>query len=220
MIQRSKVLRSKPWFGVYYFCAQKSVKWAHALRTLNHAHIDRTLSYYRRWPDIHVNYGGSWRTAAGHDQQTLEDLYSLCDFLQTQKDRKVVVQADHVYVYSNDVSFLERLGRFPIGKFLGLSEVELRGDPDAVNLRSSKYLWRSYFRTQKIADNTRESLRSYLETQADTRIGPGLQHAFDTRCVRLHEYYFIDHNHAATINMLCLISPDLIRRTLPIVVHK
>lgn len=217
-----KCRRAQPWFGRYSLCGHLQVRWAYALRGLDHAHIDRVIDYRRQWTDIRINHGGSWRSesSAGIGIPQQDDLHSLCDFLLTETDRKLVVESDRVSVYTNNHNFLERLARFPVGRFLWIAEIELAGEPGAVNLRSSTYQWRTYFRTQQIENQQRHSLRSYLDSQPDIRIGPSLRYALDNEYQKLHDFHFIDHNDHAVITMMSLIRPGLIRKTLPIRVYK
>ena len=215
-----KIRRPRPWFGQYMLCGHSRVRWAYALRGLDHDHIDRVIDSRHRWADIKINHGGSWRSQLNSGEQKQDDLHSLCDFLLTENDRKLVVESDRVSVYTNNRNWLERLARFPVGRFQWISEIELEGEPGAVNLRASDYQWRSYLRTQQIDNRQRESLRCYLNSQPDIRMAPSLRHALEHEYQRLHEYHFIDHNDDAVISMMSLIQPGLVRKTLPIRVHK
>ena len=215
-----KVRRARPWFGQYRLCGHSSVLWAYALRGLDHRHIDHVIDSRRRWSDVRINHGGSWRSQFSADEPQQEDLHALCDFLLTESAQKLVVESNRLNVYTNNRNFLDRLARFPVGQFLWISEVELAGDPSAVNLRSSDYQWRTYLRTQQIDNIQRESLRCYLDNQSDIRMAPSLRHALANDYQRLHEHHFIDHNDSAVISMMTLIQPGLIRKTLPIRVHK
>lgn len=215
--------RSRPWFGQYHLCGKLRLKDAYALRGLDHGHIDTIIADRRRWATVRVNHGGSWRTSAPElavSEQQQADLHAMCDFLLSDAgDRKITLAADRLYLYTNDRMLLDRVARFPVGQLLEISSVDLKGDPDAVNLQQSAYSLRSYFRTQRVEIKILRALRSYLDQQ-DLRISPGLRWALDNDFQRLHDYYFIDYSSASIVTMMNLIQPGLIRQTLPISVAK
>ena len=220
MVESIKVPRARPWFGRFHLCGHLQVQWAYALRGLNHQSLDRVIESSRRWNHVRVNHGGSWRAELGADHQNQEDLHDLCDFLLTATDHKLVIQRNRMWIYTNDKTWLERLARFPVGRFQHIAQVVLQGDANAVNLCSSDHQWRSFFRSKRVDPHTLESLRRFLDNQADIRIGPGLRSALDLGHVRLKDYYFIDHSDPSVLNMMSLIDPGLIRKTVPIRVHK
>jgi hypothetical protein len=193
---------------------------AYALRGLRHENIDLVIESSRRWNGIRINYGGSWRAGADAQNHYQQDLHNLCDFLLEGSEHKLVVRGNCLWVYTNDRSWLERLARFPAGRFQHISQVVLQGDANAVNLRASDHHWRSYFRTKRMDTQVIGSLRCFLDNQTDIRIGPSLRLALDHGYVRLKDYYFIDHSDQLVLSMMSLIRPDLIRKTVPIRVHK
>jgi hypothetical protein len=75
---------------------------------------------------------------------------------------------------------------------------------------------RSIALKEPVANN----IKNFLKAQEEIGLSPSLKHWLTDRWKFILDYYFIDHNKHSTINMLRLIDPRLIRKTVPIVADK
>lgn len=221
--------RSTPWFGTYRYCANLEIKEASTLRRLDHYHIDHVIQIRKDWGmRVNPNWGGSWRnnpwTKFQITERDIADLHDLCDFLlQGPRDRRTTISGQQMFVYANDRDWAKSLCDLPQCQRLGrptLVECVLRGTPGAVNLRSARHAMRTYLRHADLDQRAAETLRSWLGSQQDIRLGPALQRWVNRPGRIIHDYFFLDHDHVSTANMLALICPGLIRKTLPIVAAK
>jgi hypothetical protein len=219
--------RNELWFGRYDHCVRLKLDEASALKTLDHDHIDRTMLIRKRWRTTKINYGGSWASASQRliTDAMIENLHQMCDFFlaQADQDRRITIMNSMLYVYSRSRDLAEKLWRLPLitpDSELQLIRIQLRGQPGTVILKSPRHRYRSYFNTTKLSLDEACGLKNYLENQEGIRISSSLQDWMETNWVYLRDYYFLDHDHPSTMQMLQLIAPGTVRKTLPIVADK
>lgn len=218
--------RNSPWFGRFFYNVNFTIPEAAALRGLSHPEIDKVIRLRREWGRGSTNYGGSWRhwNPGLITDKNVNDLHELCDFFQNDDaDRKITLSSDSVYVYTSDTALLARLMDLDVLKnvpmFVG--QVEIVGAPGTIQLKKSDHTLRSYFRPMRTTLESGISIRKFLQAQQDIRLSPGLKNWVNRPSWSwIQDHYFIDHNNTATISMLALIAPRLVRRTLPIVADK
>jgi hypothetical protein len=197
----------------------------HALRRLDHRLIDRTLAQRRRWGRKLVKgTAGSWRAAWEPLEITAEmenDLHVLCDFLLLDHTpRRIRIQEDNMFAYSNDRLFFSNIDSLRVCKMLELTEAQLTRTPGAVNLRSSDHALRTYLRASRLPAAAAQSVRAFLRAQQDVRLSPSLSSWCEHDWLWTQRHFFFDHHSTSTANMLELIAPGLVKSTLPIATDK
>ena len=148
----------------------------------------------------------------------------MCDWLiNDQRERRMTIAGSWFYVYTNDRALVDDIAVLPWldqGR-MALTEVELVGTPGTVRLQHARYQQRTYLRSTLLDQRLRDNLTNLLLNQEDLRLSPALQHwLHHSRWNRTYDYHFIDHNGDGILTMLALLSPRLIRRTMPIVADK
>jgi hypothetical protein len=204
-------------YGRYTYCGQFYLPEVGALRGLDHYRIDSVIEVRRNW-SRRVNFGGSWRYGGIEiTDKIVLDLHGVCDFLlDSSVDHKIVLHSHHLYVYTNDVNFIERLARTGMCRLVDITQVMLSGTPGTVVLKNPVHKLRSYFSRRDLDSRTRDSLKQFLIAQSNIRLSPALQHWIGIEYRFTAPYFFIDHDDAGTTLMLNMIAPGLVRKTLGI----
>jgi hypothetical protein len=155
------------------------------------------------------------------DQEMEHNLHVMCDFLLLDHTpRRIRIQEDHLFVYSNDTRLFDSIAELKVCKLREITRVKLRGKPNAVNLKSSGHAFRTYLRTSRLPETTARSLRGFLQAQQDIRLSPSLAVWCHNGWLRTQRHFFFDHHSTNTANMLELIAPGLVKSTLPIATDK
>ena len=221
-----QVCRTDLWFQRYDHCVRFTINEAGSLRGLNHNQIDKTVRMRREWGRVrhggrnHGSWRDQWQPLIITDQD-VDNLHQLCDFFQTnQQDRKILISGDTMYVYTTDTSLIRDICNLKIIKNISETQVLLHGTPGTVRLKNPKYQYRSYMRSIALKEPVADNIKNFLKVQEEIGLSPSLKHWLTDRWKFILDYYFIDHNEHSTINMLRLIDPRLIRKTVPIVADK
>lgn len=227
VLNSTPISRTALWHGQWRYCGRFHLPECHALRRLDHDWIDRVISVRRQWgrrPS--VNHGGSWRLRDGWEPLTITEqevsaLHAMCDFLTSHATpRKIMIANDNLYVYANDLGIYQDIQDLGLASVSALHEVILTGTPNTVRLRRSEHTFRSYFRGRKLTASCAVSVRRWLRAQESVRLSPSLLTWCDHDSGWLSPHYFLDHDGVSTVDMLHLISPGVIRCTLPIITDK
>lgn len=210
--------RPEPFYGQWHYCACFHIAEAHALRQLDHASIDSILTMRRAWQNRSINFGGSWhhrsRTITDHIK---EDLHRICDFLLADPTpRKLKTYSDHLYVYCNDLEFCRRMCSIGTADLIQVTQVQLSGTPGSVVLKSARHQFRTYLRDRRLDERTASALKHFLANQTDMRLSPGVSQWIADSRLATQSHFFVDHNSRSTLMMIQMISPDVIRKTMPI----
>lgn len=218
-------LRQRLWFDRYRWCASFWLVEASALRILDHDKIDQVIVVRRDWDRRLSNQPGSWWT---HNYRSISDqdllnLHAACDILLTVQDKiKLMLSGSRVHVYTNHPGVERSLVKIP-----GISDLKIREavdsqKPTGIYLKNPRHRHRSFFRNSKITSEQFGTLKNFLNSQHDVRLGPALDHwvKYSGTYYRTQDYFFIDHDDVSMVTMLNLIIPGMIRKTLPIIADK
>jgi hypothetical protein len=175
---------------------------------------------------LDINYGGSWRSKLDDTSKIkiitqADRLYNLYLLLKNQNsDFKFATSRNWCYIYTNDIALVSALFNS------GYSVIEF---VEAVISRplntikgSGKFLKRTYLKEKMLNANTVESMASFLKNQDDIELGPSfkkwlfLEKGAGRRFNYVQRHYFFDHNSDSVAQMLELITPGLIRKTVEI----
>ena len=211
--------RNTLFFGIYEFCATVQMPEAFVLRHKDHATMDKILQYRRDWGRKMSQQPGSWlwsRLEITDDE--IQNLHSVLDWILAQGDRvKIMVSSHWLHVYTNEQKLAEQITASPQVRDPQICQVQLIGDPDAVNLKKSDYTSRTYLRWSAITLAQKQNLRTLLRNQTDIRISPGLDlWLYSDHNLHLYDHHFIDHNDSGVLTLLALALGRVVRKTLPI----
>lgn len=223
MLNISIDLKDRLFYDQYEYVLNFKMPEMSTLRGLDHATIDRTITHRNTWKQRNPNFGGSWR---GRKQQITDNeranCHSLCDFLLSQQNYKMVISTDWAYIYSNDLNMLRKMESLPYVLPLSLKQARIDRPRDTLLIRNSQHEHRSYFRAGRLTPEQRVNLKNFLENQTDIRIGPGLKHFLSDEHAYhyLNDNVFIDHNGSGIVMMLNLIIPRIVRKTVKLIRDK
>jgi hypothetical protein len=139
---------------------------------------------------------------------------------------KTVISFMTVSVYTNHRGLADRLvalGNDGVRVRLARQAVISR-PANVVQLRESKYAYRTYLRERKYSKDQREMLANFLNSRQDTlRVSPALSDWANSKFLGYvrnlsysRSYYFVDHDHPNEGTMLSLVMPGIVRKTMPI----
>jgi hypothetical protein len=169
----------------------------------NHATIVR-----RRWQDI--------------TEKTMSDLHALARvLLGTTVEFKLVVSLNQGYVYTNDLVLLDQLESMPELAYKSYTQAQVARPKNTIQLRNSRYQFRSYFGMCKLTDEQKHVLKQFLITQSQhVRLGPALARWVNQSFTRTQDYFFVDHNTETWLTLLALVQPGIVRKTMHIITDK
>jgi len=148
-------------------------------------------------------------------------LLQMYDFLESiTQDHKLVVELNHVRIYTNDMTVLTAADHLGFLTHKEFSQATISRPRDTVMLQNPQYQYRMYFRTQRISTDQRNTLRKFLAARQDQiRLSPALAEFInsDWGNTCLWSHHFIDHNDPGFELMLCLVQSGIRRKTLAII---
>lgn len=200
--------RNSLYFRQFRYVATFYLKEASALRKLDHNVIDER-----------VEFRNQWRFQINEDQR--QRLHKACDcILSLAHPYKLTISHNWIYFYTNELKDIDALALgSPMTRQGTIKEAVITHAPDVVGLKNPQHLYRTYIRSHRPETQQRENLESFLQNnREEIRISPGLADFIkDKRRLWLNDGYFIDHNDMRMVTALALVSPKLVRKTLPIV---
>jgi hypothetical protein len=139
---------------------------------------------------------------------------------------KTVVSFMIVSVYTNHRGLADRLvalGNDGVRVRL-VRQAVISLPANVVQLRESKYAYRTYFKERKYTQEQRLMLANFLNSRKDTLRPCGvlmswLTGQFPGYVLNLNysrAHYFVDHDHPNEGTMLSLVMPGIVRKTMPI----
>jgi hypothetical protein len=124
-------------------------------------------------------------------------------------------------IYSNDHAWLTRLAQFPGMSNRLLSTAVVSLPHNQVQLKESKWAWRSYFREQHMDEQATAGLRDFFHSRGDYfRITDSFRYRLKKSKFYMQRWQFVDHHSEADATMLTMFHPGLVRKTMPITVTK
>ena len=222
LIDIEKSSRTRWYFNRFRYCMSAHLPEAFVLRHRDHGWIDSIVARRMDWGRRLVSQPGSWQWQRLELSLTdIDNLHRvLCWIQENDTAIKVTVCGDHFYVYTNDVDLMQQAALLPGTTSIKATEITLKGQAGAVNVRASDYQQRTYLRCRKITAEQKQRLKDLLSHQSDVRIGPGLAQWLQDANLHVREYHFIDHNMPSLLTLLELSISGLVRKTMPIVTDK
>jgi hypothetical protein len=185
-----------------------------------HHKLDRVLQQREHWRNSfrQKNYGGTWAQLWAPmpiTTQTKQHLHDLMDQLSVWHGRYRVAFSDNVgYFYSNDVDFLDKLRSIDYLHVSQPTKCVVNRARDTILLHRSDHVLRSYLRGQRLTDEEKLHVSSWLKNNHDSiRLSPALRAWCDSGNGRVHEYFFFDHSRESNLTMMSLVKSNMIRKT-------
>jgi hypothetical protein len=221
MIDTRHVATSQLYFGQYQHCLSFGMLYSGQMRKLDPERIMSEI----RWKNL-KNVGWFSRDLLPREQEekTMAELacLELASELRSAAEpfKRVCYWASQA-IYSNDHAWLTRLAQFPgmTNQLISTAVVSL--PHNLVQLKESKWAWRSYFREQHLDQPATARLRDFFHSRGDYfRITDSFQHRLKQPHFYMQRWQFVDHHTEADITMLTMVHPGLVRKTIPITVTK
>jgi len=215
--------RSSLYYDQYEWCVTINLSEASCLRYLDAHRFERAIVNAKYWSE-QDRFGENFR-AWGPTKETA--LRETRDVLLTEiKPFKTVVSFNTVCIYTNHRGLADRLidlGNDGIHMRL-VRRAVISKPANVVQLRESKYAYRTYLRERKYTKDQRDMLANFLHSRQDTlRVSPALDEWVNGTFVGYirnlsysRSYYFVDHDHPNEGTMLSLVMPGIVRKTMPI----
>lgn len=189
---------------------------------LDHGRIDDILDLREslRQRSRNINFGGSWRTAKYNKitPSVREQIHTACDYFIAQGTQvKLNVLQDTMYVYTNQYSMREDLASlgFAIDQ---IATIKLNRPIDTVKSNDKSSTIRCYFKQVDLEEHEHDNLMMFLENNKDEcRPSRAVEFFLARGDTLLRNYFFIDFKNESLISVLELMTPNLIRKIVPIV---
>jgi hypothetical protein len=215
--------RSSLYYAQYEWCITINISEAPCLRYLDSKKFEQALRNAKHWSE-QDRFGENFR-AWGPTKETA--LRETRDVLLTETEPfRTVVSFRTVSIYTNRLGLADRLVNLENdGVRLRLVRQAVITKPaDVVQLRESKYAYRTYFKERKYTQEQRLMLANFLNARKDTLHPCGslmswLTGQFPGYVLNLNysrAHYFVDHDHPNEGTMLSLVMPGIVRKTMPI----
>ena len=212
--------RSSLYYDQYEWCITINISEASCLRHLGSAQFESAIRNAKIWAEKDVWTDRAWSITK---ETALRETRNV---LLSETDLKTVVSFNTVCIYTNRQGLGKRLIN------LGNDGVHLRlvrqavltRPANVVQLRESKYAYRTYLRERRINLDQRNMLANFLNSRRDTlRVSSALDNWVNGKFIgyiRNHSYsrahYFVDHDHPNEGTMISLVMPGIVRKTMPI----
>jgi len=199
------------------FCLPESA----ALRAKSRQGVSEILNHRREWRHSMIQCWGQPTSLFEISEDMENHLLQMYDFLESiDQDHKLVVELNHVRIYTNDMTVLTAADHLGFLTHKEFSQATISRPRDTVMLKNPQYQYRMYFRTQRISTDQRNTLRKFFAARQDQiRLSPALAEFInsDWGNTCLWSHHFIDHNDPGFELMLCLVQSGIRRKTLAII---
>jgi hypothetical protein len=221
MIDTRHVATSQLYFGQYQHCLSFGMLYSGQMRKLDPEKILANI----RWKNSR-NLGWSvfGQLPEKKEERTAAELACLelaAELRSAAEPFKRVCFWQSQAIYSNDHAWLLHLSRLPgmTNQLISTAVVSL--PHNQVQLKESKWAWRSYFREQHMDESATVCLRDFFHSRGDYfRITDSFQRRLKKPHFYMQRWQFVDHHTEADATMLTMFRPGLIRKTIPITVTK
>jgi hypothetical protein len=226
-----KVNKDRLYYDQFRYCLGFYLSEVTALRSLDHSEIDSAIERRKAWRQSSQKRWASNRPkfvpVMQHSfpeitEEIVQNLHTLADQLTaTTAEFKLVISLNRAWIYSNNLKFLNQLNQLECLIDKHYSEAQVNRPKNTIQLKKSKFAYRSYFRFGKLTPQQVSNLVGFFKNhQEHIRISPALLEWTAMPGTRFQDYFFIDHDSPSWLVMISLIHPGLVRKTVDIVCAK
>ena len=213
--------RSSLYYDQYEWCITINISEASCLRYLGSTQFESAIRNAKHWAENDRWTDRAWSITK---ETALRETRNV--LLTETAPFKTVVSFNTVCIYTNRQGLAKRLvnlGNDGVHMRL-VRQAVLTRPANVVQLRESKYAYRTYLRERRINLDQRNMLANFLNSRRDTlRVSSALDDWVNGKFIgyiRNHSYsrahYFVDHDHPNEGTMLSLVLPGIVRKTMPI----
>jgi len=215
--------RSSLYYNQYEWCVTLHISEASCLRDLKTVRFEAAIRNAKHWSE-HDRFSQDFRSWSPTKESALRETRDI--LLEENGEYKSVVSFNVLSLYTNNLKLADqfaRLGNDGVHLHLVRQAVITR-PAGVVQLRESKYGYRTYLRERKYSYDQRQMLLNFLKSREGTLrpcgslltwLGTG-RHRYMINPNYSRSYYFVDHDHPNEGTMLSLVMPGIVRKTLPI----
>ena len=213
--------RSSLYYAQYEWCITMNISEASCLRYLEPGRFEAAIRNAKHWAENDKLTDRAWSVTKETALRETRDL-----LLNETTPFKTVVSFMTVSVYTNHRDLADRLvtlGNDGVRVRL-VRQAVISRPANVVQLRESKYAYRTYFKERKYSLEQRLMLVNFLNARKDTLhpcgalvswlTGQFLGYVQNRSYSRSH--YFVDHDHPNEGTMISLVMPGIVRKTMPI----
>jgi hypothetical protein len=146
----------------------------------------------------------------------MEILTKFVSELSKSKSHKLVIGYHVVYIYSNDLDWLEQLSKIPQGT-VKFTQAQVTTSKGSVLVKNSAHQYRTYFKQALLTTQEKTFVANWLKNQQNIRMSPSLKNYCNNGHSRTYGNFFFDHGDLKLLQMLTLVRPNLVRETRNIV---
>ena len=213
--------RSSLFYDQYRWCITINLSEASCLRYLGSAQFESAIIQAKYWAENDRWTDRTWTMTKETALRETRDV-----LLAETAPFKTVVSFNTVCIYTNNRRMADRLidlGNDAVRLRL-VRQAVLTKPANVVQLRESKYAYRTYFKERKYSREQRLMLANFLSSRKDTLHPceslmswltgqfPGYIHNLNYS----RSHYFVDHDHPNEGTMISLVMPGIVRKTMPI----
>jgi len=219
----SQTNRSSWFYGQYEWCITINISEAGCLRRLESRQFEQAIGYAKAWAERESDHSRGWNGTKKESalRETREVLLSQTDPF------KLVISFNIANVYTNHRELADQLVELGNDGILvrRVRQAAITRPSGVIQLRKSKYAYRTYLRERKYSQEQKTLLQNFLTARQDTlRPCVSLMLWLDYqnkspssyRATYSKSHYFVDHDHPNEGTMLSLVMPGIVRKTLPI----
>ncbi len=215
-----KIKRSdKLFYGQYSFCINLLLPYASTINL--EFDLDRMEIVIELRRNLYKASSKSLREKRVPDENMYEELRRACRYFQTVRDKiKCTVAPNKLYIYTNNLTVLLELHKlnFNIEK---ITEISVNRPNGTICGKQPGFTIRAYFKDKHLSIEERTHLFNFIDdNSASINVSRALREFKTTRSINLsliRNYYFIDFIDDKLPNILGLMVPGVIRKTMTIV---
>ena len=213
--------RGSLYYDQYEWCITINISEAPCLRYLDADKFERAIRNAKYWAENDRWTDRAWSITKETALRETRDV-----LLTETAPFKTVVSFNTVCIYTNNKCMADRLidlGNDGVRLRL-VRQAVLTRPANVVQLRESRYAYRTYFKERKYSREQRLMLANFLNGRKNTlhpcdSLMSWLTDQFPGYMLN-HNYsrahYFVDHDHPNEGTMISLVMPGIVRKTMPI----
>ena len=217
--------RGKLYFDKYQWVVNWKQTEVQVLRYgLDAASIEKSIAnsrYYEHRRSIVYNQGN---VKSKITKQVVQNCHRLATLLSNAPEYKRVFTINTAMIYGNCTEFRTNLVDFVSGiSDAYVKQADVIYQRNAVVLKNPCHKYRTYLKSQRIPESSRDNLKLWLNQQSnEVKASPALTQflypaSTSVRQAWTFDHFFLDHNDLSTVTMIALIWPESIRKTVSLV---
>lgn len=184
------------------------------------------LSQRKKWSENRrsISWGGNWNSRMqgepiGDDVEP--NLLAFYDFYINDPDSKklVIISGGYGYLYTNNKNHFYSLKSLPFIGHVACTRVSVVLPKNTIKLKNPKFPKRLYFRDKRVTHQQKVFLTNFLKNhEQNIRLGPALKDWLTKPDYHyLFGNFFIEYEHDSFVDLLGLVCPSVVRKTVSVI---